>query len=932
MRPRRRGGLRYNSGVTATTALLALLALLAAYPAAAQCAFTPVFDGAYRSTALDASADGNDLWVATSWGLELYDASVDPPRPVITVPLGGTTSAVLATGGKVYVGSGTKLLVLTKSGESVSMLGSVALSGTVSDLLPVSTYLFAATTAGVAQIDVLLPDKPALVRTLATTNAGAQSLALLGSTLYASDGDGTVEAYNVQVPSAPQKIGTFNSLSRSLWVSEASGRLFVSDGQQTEVFSGSGALMNRVATIAAGANAAVPGSGTLVWLVGDDRILRAFDVAQTGTAKLFAGDSTPLGGTVNRYLELLAMNGRLHGAAGDAGLSSFDARGFTTPFPLRGHALGTMSSAVTLGGSVVSAKSSGGLFKYALGSGGELTPQTNWDVGTAQAVRDGSGTRVLTTVGTRARLWDVAQSPPVELSSVTLPSAIVSAALNGSGGVAVLADQTAWSLGFGQAQGTATKLELGGAKPSFVERGGSDIAFADLNENGTTTVRFFSGGVLTSAPAVATIEGATTSGLGVSGTGLVAGVTFKGISVVNFSQGGAVSVYPGTNTIIARDVQMTGNDLFVLTTTAIQYWDASTRTLRREIDLDTTATTVHSVAGSASAVVATAEGLSTIQFASSSKPPALLAAGSANRYYRKLSSGDRLLHLFDGRAVTTLPLDTSGMPGIGRELALSGSIVDVAPVGTSLFVLAIDGKVTGYAANGTSSGSYQINESNDQRMVGMRAVAGALWVTVETNCLSGACELRTLVLDPRTTLAKSATLPGGVSAATADGTRAWAIYSVTSEIRAWNVSDPYHPVQTAQRPSTGNPVAIAHDAARGVVYALGQRAYAYTDTQLADAGTLLEPWAADPSGRVAYADQQIHVSGNCALVTGRSFSPQLYRINTAANWTAEPLPGSAAAAVRSSTTTGGKAYLLSDYSLEVWSSTGSTIVRRRPVR
>jgi hypothetical protein len=591
-----------------------------------------------------------------------------------------------------------------------------------------------------------------------------------------------------------------------------------------------------------------------------------------------------------------------------------------------------MSSAVSLGSSVVSAKAAGGLFKYALGASGELTPQTNWDVSTAWNVRDGSGTKVLTTAGGRARLWDVAQNPPVEVSSVTLGAAIVSAALNGSGGVAVLADQTAWAIDFSKLQGTATKLDLGGAKPSFVERGGSDIAFADLNESGTTTVRYYNGGNLTSAPAIATIEGATTSGLGVSGTGLVAGVTFKGISVVNFGQGGAVSIYPGTNSIIARDVQMTGNSLFVLTASTVKYFDAATKRLEREVALDTTATTVHSTSGSGSAVVATAEGLSTFQYATTSRPPVALGFGSSNRYFRDAFAGDRLLHLFDGRAVSTLPLDSSGMPGIASNLSLSGSIVDIAPIGTSLHVLAIDGTVTGYSAAGTATTTYRVNESGDQRVVGMRAVAGALWVTVEVNCLSGACELRTLVLDPRTTLAKSATLQGGVSAATADGTKAWAIFSVPAEIRAYNVADPYHPVQLTQRASTGNPVAIAHDAARAVVYAVGQRVYAYGDAQLTDAGTLLDPYVSDPSGRVGYVDQQIHVTGNCALLTGRTFSPLLYRISGAANWSAEPLPGSGAAAVRSSAMTGGKVYLLSDYSLEIWSSTGSTIVRRRPIR
>lgn len=923
---------RYNRRVTIRTTILATLLLLAALPAAAQCIWTPVYDGAYRTTALDTAIDGNDLWVATSWGLELFDASVDPPRPVTTVPMPGTTSSVAAAGGFVYVGSGTKVFVMREESGTPVVVGSVDVGGTVNDLLLVAQYVFAASSVGVVQIDLILPDRPAVVRTLATTNVSAQSLARFEGTLYAADGDSTVEAYNVQIPSFPQKIGTFNSLVRSLWVSEASGRLFVSDGQQTEVFAGSGALMNRVGTLAVGGNAAVAGSGSVVFLVGDDRRLRAFEVSGTGSSKLFASESAPLGGTVNRYLELVGANGRLHGAAGDAGLTSFDARGFDAPFPLRGYAFGQMTSAVSLGTSVVSSAAGGGLFKYALGASGELTPQTNWDIGTASVVRDGSASRVLTSAGTKVRLWDVSQNPPTELSSVTLSTSVASAALNGAGGVAVLADQTVWSLNFSATQGVATKLDLGGAKPLFVERGATDLAFAEFDESGTTTIRYYTGGILTASPAIATIEGATTSGIGVSGTGLVAGVTFKGISVVNFGTGGSVSTYPGTNSVLARDVQMSGGALFILTESTLQHWDTATRTLKREVALDTAGVTTHAAGGSTSAVVATAEGLSTIQYATTSKVPSQLTAGVTNRYYRDAVAGDRLLHLFDSRSVDIVSLDSSGMPGTPRKVPLSGSIVDIAPVGQSLYVLATSGAVTGYSAAGVVASSYQVNESADQRMVGMRAVAGALWVTVEAGCLSGACELRTLVIDPRSALVKSTTLTGGAAAATAEGTRAWAAFNLPGEIRVYDVTDPWHPVQLMQRASTGNPVAIAHDAARGAVYVLGQRLYVYTDTQLADAGTLLDAYTSDPSGRVGYVDQQIHVTGNCALITGRAFSPLLFRINSAANWSVEPLPGSAAAAVRASVVTGGKAYLLSDYSLEIWSSTGATPVRRRPAR
>ena len=928
-----RASLRYNGLVIARTPLLTLLLLTAVFPAYPQCTLAPVYDGAYRGTALDTALDGDDLWVATSWGLALYAAAFDPPRPVTTIVLPGTTSSVTTSSGNVYVGSGSKVYVVRNEGGEPVVIGSVAAGGTVSDLLVVSSYVFAATSVGVVQIDVIVPDRPATVRTLSTTNGHALSLAQMGGTMYASDGDSTVEIYNIQVPSIPQKIGTLNSLLRSLWVSEASGLLFVSDGQQTEVFGGSGVQVSRISTLAAGGNGVLAGSGSVVWLAGDDRILRAFEVTTTTSpAKLFASTTAPLGGTVNRFLELTGRDGRIYGAAGDADLSSFDTRGFIAPYPLRGYAFGQASSAISLGSSIVTSLTSGGLFKYSLSSSGALTLQTNWDVGAVSIVRDGSGSRVLTSAGSRARLWDVAQNPPVELSSVTLRTAIVSAVLNGSGGVAVLADQSAWSLDFTNAQGVSTQLSLGGAKPVMVERGGTDIVFADFGEDGATTLRYYSGGNLTAAPAVATIEGATTSGLGVSGTGRVAGVTFKGISVVDFSTGGSVATYPGTNSVIARDVHMSGAALFVLTSSTLQYWDTGSRALRATVALDTTGATVHAASGSSSAIVATAEGVSTVQYLSSSQSPVTLKAGSSNRYYREVSAGDRLLHLFDGRSVDTFALDSTGLPGPPRSLTLSGSIIDVAPVGQTLYVLAGTGLVTGYSPAATVVSSYQINEAGDQRMVSMRAVAGALWVTVEAGCLSGACELRTLVLDPRAALTKSSTITGGAVAATAEGSRAWAIFTVPSEIRVYDVSDPYRPAQLAQRASTGNPVAIARDSVRTAVYALGERLYAYTDSQLAELGAQLDPYVSDPSGRVGYIDQQILVSGECALVTGRSFNPRPFRIVSATNWVEGAVPGSAAAAVRSSVVVAGKTYLLSDYSLEILSSTTPVPIRRRPVR
>src|SRR6185295_9541854 len=87
--------------------MLALLPLLLGTPVLPQCSFTPVYSGAFRAAALDLSVDGSDLWVATSYGLQLYDRTVDPPSLVAAIPLSGVTAVVRASGGTAYVGSGS---------------------------------------------------------------------------------------------------------------------------------------------------------------------------------------------------------------------------------------------------------------------------------------------------------------------------------------------------------------------------------------------------------------------------------------------------------------------------------------------------------------------------------------------------------------------------------------------------------------------------------------------------------------------------------------------------------------------------------------------------------------------------------------------------------------------------------------------------------
>src|SRR3954454_7745163 len=86
-----------------------LLLPVAAFP---QCNLTQVASVSFRSSYLDIAIDGNDLWAATSYGISLYDRSVDPPVLVASLPLPGITRAVRVANGIAYAGSGTTLNII----------------------------------------------------------------------------------------------------------------------------------------------------------------------------------------------------------------------------------------------------------------------------------------------------------------------------------------------------------------------------------------------------------------------------------------------------------------------------------------------------------------------------------------------------------------------------------------------------------------------------------------------------------------------------------------------------------------------------------------------------------------------------------------------------------------------------------------------------
>src|SRR5881394_920787 len=67
----------YNSRMRGCAAILSFILTVPLFP---QCPYSHVASIPFRSTAYDVAIDGNDLWLATGYGVALYDRTVDPPK------------------------------------------------------------------------------------------------------------------------------------------------------------------------------------------------------------------------------------------------------------------------------------------------------------------------------------------------------------------------------------------------------------------------------------------------------------------------------------------------------------------------------------------------------------------------------------------------------------------------------------------------------------------------------------------------------------------------------------------------------------------------------------------------------------------------------------------------------------------------------------
>lgn len=918
-------------------ALLLTIALsaLPSYADTTSCTGPRIYSGAFRASVLDVSLDGQRLWAATSYGVTLYDASIDPPAPLGSLALPGATTRVRAVNGNAFVGSGSRLYVLRENGGEPSVIGSVEVGGTINDLLLVSNYLYAATSTGVVQIDTIVPGTPAVTARLATTSGRALSVTRFESTLFAADGDATVEMFSIQVPAFPQRLATFTGLPQSTSVRVAGLNLLVSDGQQTQMFTVGNPPVKIGSPINVASNALFSYEGAVAFVAGQSRTLRAVDFSST-PAVVFSADLPISRGSINRIEAITGRAGRIYAAAGDMGLATFDVSNFHAPYPQRAVALGSFTSLGRTSNGVVVSRDSGGLTFYSVAANSDLPLSgPTWEPGKTWMVHDSVETTVVASSGRTLSVWNLAGGTAALTSTATFPENVVDAVLVGTRIYAITenaSSRTVWQGDIATNPFVPAKVSAGVTLPYFISRSGSAVGIVEITEEGKTIISYWSTGDLSATPQRVEVEGAATSGLALSAAGRAAVATFLGISIVQFPAG-TVTVIP--NVPPGRDLAFDGERLLFATDTRLLQFETATATQSGVWSLPATASRLQVGPATGNLMYAlTDEGIVSVRPASVGNVPALVAAPVSNRYYRDLAVGGGHLVLADGAKLDVFLTRVNGAPSFAGSVELPFAPVAIAADAESVFALSANGRVVAYGYGGVEKRAATFDEGADASFQNMRLVAGALHVTILRGCSVGACEKKTLVLDPGS-LAQTAVYAGGLVDAVVDGSTAWVLVDSPNELRRLNVSDPLHPSTSAsQSLALTNPaqlpIALGRSAATGLVYVLGAKLTAYDEGSLVLKGEMLEAFVEDPSGRVGYLDQRLSVAGSCVVVSGRAFSPQVATLinpTTVSAFTSLQVP----AAGKRMVVQDGVTYVLTDYSLEVYSQKPAP-ARRRGVR
>lgn len=870
--------------------------LFLATAASPQCNYRLEYSAPLRATYFDAVIDGNDLWAATGYGVQLFDRSIDPPRLIASLAVPETTRSIDVRDGIAYAGSGTAVHVVRRAGERLELVRSLDVAAQVNDVVSTASTLYVATANGLVAFDRRDPLSPAAPVVLSTSNSNVLSLARSGEDVYAADGDRTVERFRGTSPS-----GALTSLDRSLSVTVAGSRILVSDGQQTQIFAASG---SSIATPLIGALTAAAWDANTLFVAGNDRRFRAVDLALAEQpVELFAADIVPTGGTVNRIGALIVAGSRLYVAGGDAGLLSLDTAGFTAPHAVRSYRFGAKTSIVDGGTVLFASDAENGLSAISRFSSGSLAQERTWATAQSHTVHDLRNNILLTSSGSTASLWAVT-STPSEIAAVSTAAPVRAAVLeSASRAVVLLTDGTLWRV---TAEGTAAIARLDVPAATLLARSDAGTAVASLNAEGTTDIRFYPNSDFTAQPRTFSVPGAAMTMA--ADQSRIATFTFRGVTIVDFATATPVeTVLPQSNTALVRNLALRGSTLIDITQSSLRVWNIDERRLVRSFTMPADTLTVSLHPSAAMATVLAGDSVVTVNYESASRQPVQTSIVSGNRYPRKAVATATRLFIFDGQSVEIYETGHGASPRHTATISVPGAL-DIAASESSLFVVFSNRTVTAFTLAGLPIRSTTVDEGADTLPLSISTAGGVPWVSVRRGCTTTGCEERTVVLDP-SSLVRTASLDGGVNDLAVSGSTVYALMDVppSTEIRSYSISDPLHPSLTGSRPAEGSSTAIATDGV--TLFTMGTRLYSYT--------TSLTKIGEDLGSTAVTAATDLADDEGCAVITGRSGAAELYR-RTGSQWTPSgfiSIPGVSRGIVQQP----GKILILTDYSVEVWS-------------
>jgi len=876
-----------------------------------------VFSDQFRSTALDLAVDGNDLWVATSYGLALYDRSIDPPAFVASIAIPGTTRVVRLANGNAYAGSGSSVAVVRKSGRTLQLVQTVD-TGVVNDMVANGTDLYVATSTGLLDLPIFALGSPGPQRVLPTSSPTVYSLTLINSSLYVADGDASVEVINISIPSLPQSSGALtSSIARPTSVRGASGKLFVSDGRQSELWTGVGSSMTKVASYSFGASSVAPLTTDVVFLAGTDRTIRAFDLSLALTpVGTFVASIPVIGGSVNRVGALAFAANRLYAAAGDSGLLTYDATSFPAPFPLHAYSTGASTSIANTPDHVYVGNTAGGIMEFGESANGTLTKQRSWDGSRTDVVLDGGDGWLISSSGATMNLWSTKTSGAIStpISTATFRASVTDAVLVGLTAYAVLADRTLWSADLSLASPTPAQIAVN-ASPTSIARSGGAIAVADPRDDGTTTVVYFADPK--GAPASINVPGVTTTAVALNGS-TAAVFTFRGITLIDFATKTTTAV-PQSSGSLARALAVSASSILDLTSSTLDVYDRTAQRMTAQFVLPSTPSQLNYNPDLNVAAIATADGITSIALGVQNKLPSLLAVPNPNAFFKKVIATPNRVLLSDQNG--TVEIYTTALHHTGTIHA--PGMVDVAANASGTYILFGNRTIGGYSIDGVPLRQTSINDTSDSQALSINTAGNAVWVSYSRGCLTATCEKRTNVYDA--SLNQTVTFSGAVVDIDVLGNRAYAIVDLPAEVRTYDISNPLLPAQIASHAAEGVLPETGITVSGTTLYVLGEKMYTYDAATLTKTGEQFSSFTPDPVNGLSAVDQHIRADGTCGVMTGRSFGAMLLSFNS----TIESPPFGSPSAARFVARQPGVFYILTDHSLEIWSTSPMPSLPRR---